>query len=197
MALFDLVAVDNFNFARSIQRADIGAEAIATVRSLDEKVEMEPWLQAILHDTNRTPHGPSEVVDILTHKVTVRGRTGLAAFILKGKSFPTVRPSHVSHQILRLPRIRDLSFAVLAAPGDVLDEVKEQFVAMATQYGWEYCFLDADDLARLFVAFGYICPRDGQRTTGGRCTCGYTPWTRTSNVLQQEALRELAATSSA
>ena len=133
MALFDLLAVDNFNLARSIQRSDVSAEALATVRTLDEKAELEPWLQAILHDTNRTPHGPSELVDILTHKVAVRGRTGLAAFILKGKSFPTVRPAHVSHQILRLPRIRDLSFAVLAAPGDILDEVKEQFIAMATQ----------------------------------------------------------------
>jgi superfamily II DNA or RNA helicase len=194
VALFDLVAVDNFGFARSIQRSDVSAAAIATVRTLDEKVEMEPWVQAILHDTNRTPHGPSEVVDILTHKVAVRGRTGLAAFILKGKSFPTVRPAHVGHQILRLPRILDLSYAVFAASGDVLDEVKEQFIATATQYGWDYCFLDADDLARLFVAFGFICPRDGQRTTGGRCQCGYTPSTRTSNILQQEALRELAAT---
>jgi superfamily II DNA or RNA helicase len=82
----------------------------------------------------------------------------------------------------------------MAASGDVLDEVKEQFVATATQYGWDYCFLDADDLARLFIAFGFICPRDGGRITAGRCSCGYTPQTRTSNVLQQDALAELLAT---
>ncbi|MGZ5120749.1 MAG: DEAD/DEAH box helicase family protein [Burkholderiales bacterium] len=161
---------------------------------MDEKMEIEPWVQAILHDTNRTPHGPSELVDILTHKVAVRGRIGLAAFILKGKSFPTVRPANVGHQILRLPRIRDLSFAVLGASGNVLDEVKEQFVATATQYQWDYCFLDAHDLSRLFIAFGFLCPRDGQRITTGRCACGYSPPTRTSNVLQQDALFELAGT---
>lgn len=68
MALFDLVAIDNFNFARSIQRSAVSPEAIATVRSLDEKSEMEPWLQGILHDTNRTPHAPSEVVDMIARR---------------------------------------------------------------------------------------------------------------------------------
>ena len=66
------------------------------------------------------PHGPSEIVDVLTQKLVVRGREGLAAFILKGKAFPTVRPAHVSHQIFRLERLRGLDFAILAASGNVL-----------------------------------------------------------------------------
>jgi len=81
---------------------------------------------------------------------------------------------------------------VLAASGNVLDEVKEQFVSTASRLKCDYCFLDAHDLARLFIAFGYLCPRDGERIRGGRCSCGYSPMTRTSNILQQEALRELA-----
>jgi superfamily II DNA or RNA helicase len=124
--------------------------------------------------------------------MTVSGKDGLAAFIIKGKSFPTVRPSHVSHQIFRLNRIPDLSFAILAAPGNVLDEVKEQFVHTAVTIGCDYAILDAHDLARIFVGYGYLCPRDGERILRGRCTCGYTPGTRTSNILQQEALRNLA-----
>jgi hypothetical protein len=142
------------------------------VKGLDETTELEPWIQSILHDTNRTPHGPSELVDILTHKMTVRGREGMGAFILKGRSYPTVRPKHVSHQIYRLERIADLSFAILAATGNVLDEVKEQFISTAARLGCQYGFMDAHDLARLFVAFGYLCPHDGERIRGGRCSCG-------------------------
>jgi superfamily II DNA or RNA helicase len=194
MALFNLLAVDNFETARAVSRRSIAGSAIATVRNLDEKEELEPWIQAILHDTNRTPHGPSEIVDILTQKLSVRGRPGLAAFILKGRSFPTVRPVHVSHQILRLERLQELSFAVLAASGNVMDEVKEHFVSMARRLQCDYAILDAHDLARLFIAFGFICPRDGERIRSGRCKCGYSPSTRTSNVLQQEALRELGTT---
>ncbi|MGD0537021.1 MAG: DEAD/DEAH box helicase family protein [Verrucomicrobiota bacterium] len=169
-------------------------DALATVRDLDEREEMEPWIQGILCDTNRTPHGPSEIVDILTHKLVVRGREGLAAFILKGRSFGTVRPAHVSHQIFRLERLEGLRFAIFAATGNVLDEVKGQFVSTAKRLGCHYCILDAHDLARLFIAFGFICPRDGERLRSGRCSCGYSPANITSNLLQQEALREIATT---
>lgn len=194
MALINLLAVDNFAAVRGIRPRDISDGALATVRNLHEADEMEPWLQAILFDTNNTPHGPSEIVDILTHKVTVKGREGLAAFILKGRSFATVRPADVAHQILRLDRIDGLDFAFLVASGNVLDEAKEHFLTTARRLGTEYCFMDCHDLARIFIAYGYICPRDGERIRGGRCSCGFSPANRTSNILQQAALYELRAT---
>jgi superfamily II DNA or RNA helicase len=194
MPLFNLLAVDNFNLVRGVKPRSVSDQALETVRNLHEVDEMEPWVQAILFDTNNTPHGPSEIVDILTHKVSVRGREGMAAFILKGRSFPTVRPTHVAHQIFRLERIEGLNFTFLATSGNVLDDVKEQFLSTAIRIGAHYCFLDCHDLARLFIAFGYICPRDGEKIRGGRCSCGYTPANRTSNILQQAALAELRAT---
>lgn len=194
MPLFNLLRIDSFREARGVPPASLSEAVIETVRSLDEKEEMEPWLQAILRDTNHTPHGPVEIVDLLTHKLVVKGHEGLAAFILKGRSFPTVRPKHASHQIFRLERLDGLDFAILAASGNVLDEVKEQFLSTSRRLGCDYCFMDAADLARIFVAFGFLCPRDGEKIRGGRCTCGYTPVNRTSNILQQEALRELAVT---
>lgn len=193
MALFNILAVDNFEAVRGVAPRNVSEEALQTVRALHETEEMEPWLQAILFDTNDTPHGPSEIVDILTHKVSVRGRVGVAAFILKGRSFPTVRPSHVGHQIFRLERLEGLDFAFFVASGNVLDDVKEQFLSTARRLGTDYCFMDCHDLARIFIAFGYICPRDGEKIRGGRCSCGFTPDNRTSNILQQAALSELNA----
>jgi superfamily II DNA or RNA helicase len=194
MALFNILAVDNFEAVRGVAPRTVSEEALLTVRALHEADEMEPWLQAILFDTNNTPHGPSEIVDILTHKVSVRGRVGIAAFILKGRSFPTVRPAHVAHQIFRLERIQGLEFNFFVASGNILDDVKEQFLSTSRRLGADYCFLDCHDLARLFIAFGYICPRDGEKIRGGRCSCGFTPDNRTSNILQQAALSELRAT---
>jgi hypothetical protein len=63
MALFNLLAVDNFELVRAVAPRTIAPAAITTVRSLDEKEEIEPWIQVILYDTNRTPHGPSEISD--------------------------------------------------------------------------------------------------------------------------------------
>jgi hypothetical protein len=161
------------------------------VKRLHEVEDMEEFLRAILSDHAATPHGPAELVDILTHRIEIDGRSGWGAFILKGRSFKTVRPSDVSHQIYRLEKIDALTLAVFAASGVVLDSVKEQFSSTCRRLDVVHCFMDADDLARLFWAYGFLCPKDGQRIRGGRCTCGYVPHGHRLNLLQVEALREL------
>ena len=182
---------DNFAAAKDVPAASIPAELITAVRLLDEREEFEPFVRSILSDSTETPHGPAEIADILTHKLTLDRETGMAAFVLKGKSFPTVRPKHVSHQIYRLEKIAGLRFAVLAASGHVLDSAKEEFCSTAERLSCRYAVLDAVDLARLFVAFGFLCPRDAYRIAAGRCGCGYSPPKRLLNVLQQDSLKAL------
>jgi len=111
------------------------SDLVQKVKELDEREEFEPWLRSILADGAQTPHGPAEIVDIFTHRVTANGRHGMAAFILKGKSFPTVKPVDVAHQIYRLKKIEGLEFALFAAPGIVLDAAKEQFCSTCEEIG--------------------------------------------------------------
>lgn len=183
---------DNFKAVKEFPPQSVISEVIEKVCNLDEREELEPFILSILSDTNETPHGPVEITDILTHKVSVNHQAGLSAFILKGKSFRTVRPTHVSHQIYRLEKINGLRYAVLAATGTILDQVKEQFVATSERLGLGYSIFDANDLARLFLAHGFFCPRDGNRITSGRCQCGYSPKKRILNPFQKQALIELS-----
>jgi superfamily II DNA or RNA helicase len=183
---------DNFREAKGFAAKSVTPDLVEAVRRLDEREEFEPFVRSILNDSNATPHGPAEIADVLTHKLTLFKDSGLAAFVLKGKSFPTVRPQHVSHQIYRLEKIAGLKFAVLAASGNVLDQAKEQFCSTAERLGCKHAILDAIDLARLFVAFGFLCPRDGRRIAAGRCACGYSPEKRILNVLQAESLQALS-----
>jgi hypothetical protein len=133
--LIPLEAFDNFCEVKDFPLAEIDddvlSELVSTMTRLDERSELEPMLRAILADGASTPHGPAEIVDIFTHRISVKGQHGMGAFILKGKSFPTVRPSDVSHQIYRLKKIEGLHFAVFAAPGIILDAAKEQFCTHA------------------------------------------------------------------
>ena len=189
-----LVRLEEFDRFRSVLRhapEEVDEVVLAAVRDLDERIELEPALRSILTDVGDTPHGPAEIVDILTHKLTLNRKSGVAAFIVKGKSFPKVRPPHVSHQIYLLEKIEDLSYAVFAASGVILDQAKEQFISTAARISKAYCLLDANDLGRLLIGFGFLCPRDGRRINAGRCTCGYSPKKRILNVLQEEALKEL------
>ena len=189
--LVKLEDFDHFRSALKYAPEEVDEVVLTSVRDLDERTEFEPVLRSILADVGDTPHGPVEIVDILTHKLTLNRKAGVAAFILKGKSFPKVRPSHVSHQIYRLEKIEDLSYAVFAATGVILDQAKEQFISTATRVSEAYSLLDAHDIARLLIGFGFLCPRDGRRINAGRCTCGYSPRRRILNILQEETLKEL------
>ena len=189
-----LVRLEEFDRFRSVLRhapERVDEVVLASVGNLDERTELEPVLRSILTDVGDTPHGPAEIVDVLTHKLTLNRKSGIAAFILKGKSFPKVRPQQVSHQIYRLEKVENLSYAVFVASGVILDQAKEQFISTASRVCEAYCLVDAHDLGRLLIGFGFLCPRDGRRIAGGRCTCGYSPKKRILNVLQEETLREL------
>ncbi len=189
--LIEFVDVKEFEAAGEISGRDISDAVLDTVAALDEREELEPYIQTILADSNQTPHGPAEIVDILTHKVTINRRPAFAAFVLKGKSFKTVRPADVSHQIYRLEKIDGLDYAVFATVGNVLDAVKEQFVSTAERLGVAYSILDATDLGRLLIAYGFVCPRDGSKLVAGRCDCGFVAKHKSLNILQRESLKEL------
>lgn len=189
--LVPIEAFDNFKNVKEVSEIDISLPVLETVRRLDERDEFEPFLRCILGDVESTPHGPAELVDIYTHKLSLKGEFGMGAFILKGKSFPTVRPANVSHQIYRLKKIDGLSFAIFASPGIILDAAKEQFCATCNEANIRYAIFSTIELARLFVAYGFICPRDGSLISAGRCKCGYSPQNRILNLLQREALEEL------
>lgn len=190
--LLTLDAIESFREVRAYPASVITTELLKAVKELDERQELEPFLRSILTDVGDTPHGPVEIVDILTHKLIYRGDPVLSAFILKGRSFPTVRPKHLAHQIYRLEKIDGLRLAVLAYSGTALDAVKEQFCSTAHRLGCPHLIVDAVELARLFVAYGFLCPRDASRISAGRCKCGYSPTHRILNVLQDETLRELS-----
>lgn len=190
--LLRLDDVDSFEPVKAFPSRSVSDVVVATVRNLDEREEMEPFIRSILTDVGETPHGPAEIADILTPKMIYRREPQLAAFVLKGKSFSTVRPKDISHQVYRLEKIAGLRFAVLAYSGTILDAAKEQFCSTAERLSCSYLILDAVELARLFLAFGFLCPRDGRKIAAGRCKCGYSPARRILNVLQQESLRELA-----
>ena len=90
---------DNFRLMRDVKVDDLASAVRDVMCLIDEREEMEPFLRLILADDAQTPHGPAELVDIFTRKLSLNGEHGMAAFILKEKSFKTVRPSDVAHQI--------------------------------------------------------------------------------------------------
>ena len=153
--------IDEFSEVKAIPDAAISEEILTNTRNLDEKSEMERFVREILFDPNETPHGPTEIADILTSHVHVRGDKRLAAFILKGKSFKRVSSRDVTHQFAKLRQIPELRLMVFGAVGNVQDDAQRDFVQAAIDAGCDYLIIDAQDWARLFIAYEKICPKNG------------------------------------
>ena len=145
----------------SIPNGAVCDAIISNIRKLDEKDEVERFLQEILFDPNETPHGPTEIADILTCNIHVRGKAVLTAAVLKGKAWPKVRSKDITHQFAKLRQIPQLGLMILGAVGDLQDDAIRDFVQTAEDAGTDYMILDAQGLARLFIAYDKICPQDG------------------------------------
>ena len=149
-------------------------EILTNVALLNEKTQLEPWVQEILRSHDQTPHGPTEIADILSTRVTVGGRPTYTAFILKGKSFQKVRAKDVTHQITRLRRLEGLELSVFAAVGDIQDDVYDEFIHQARELGCDYLVVTKFDLARLLTAYDKICGEDGLPFENSVCPNGHS-----------------------
>jgi len=185
---------DQFVSLSEFSRNKVSDKLIGAVRRFHEAEELEELVLRNLNDPNRTPHGPAEIVDIMTLQLSHRQSTGVAGFILKGRSFKRITPAEISHQIFRLRRITDLKFAVFGHTGNLLDEAREEFIHTAKDLGVDYTIIDATDFARLAVIQGVLCPRDALKIKNGRCLCGYRVSGDHLNILQRDALIQLQIT---
>lgn len=158
--LIKLQDLDQFRDAVKVREDAITRAVLQGVRHLDERQNLEPMLREVLADPTQTPHGPTEIADILT-KVRVRGEQQLAAFVVKGRSFAKVRAQDIGHQIIRLRTLPDLGVMSLVAVGDIQDSARRDFIQVAKDADCDYLIIDRVDVARLLLAYEKVCPSDG------------------------------------
>ena len=153
--------IDEFSEVKAIPDDSINETILSNIRNLDEKSEIERFVREILYDPNETPHGPTEIADILTSHVHIRGDKRLTAVVLKGKSFQRVSSRKVTHQFAKLRQVPGLGLMIFGAVGNIQDDAQRDFMQIAIDAGCDYLIIDAQDWARLFIAYEKICPKDG------------------------------------
>ena len=172
--LLRISEIHEFAEVGRIPEAAITDEILSNVTILDERTQLGPWIEDIVHSHDQTPHGPTEIADIISTRVTVGGRPACTALILKGKSLQKVRARDVAHQITRLRRLEGLDLAVFAAVGDIQDDVYDEFIHQARELGCDYLVVTKFDLARLLIAYDKICGEDGLPFEEGVCPNGHS-----------------------
>lgn len=171
--LIEVHEIDEFQRIRDISETTITKQKLAGIRDLDEEKELEPLIQEILYDPDKTPHGPTEIVDILT-TVHVNGEGRIAAFVLKGKSAKNVTSKIVTHQFAKARQVPNIDLLVLVATGNIQDDAKRDFFQSAQDAGCDYLIINAQNCWRLLVAYGKVCPKDGSPwNEHGLCKYGH------------------------
>jgi hypothetical protein len=148
-----LLLRDIFSFRKVGEVTQISEEQIAFVKKLRE-TEIELKIREILHDQNLTTHSPAENVDVYTLKLYVNNENDLrdAGMILKGKGFPKVNLKVVAPNILKAMDL-PIHIVFLIHTGILDDVAREKFINQCNLAKKMYCIVDAEDLARLLIAY--------------------------------------------
>ena len=83
--------IEEFSEVKAVPDASVNDVILTSIRALDEEKELERFVREILYDPNSTPHGPTEIADILTTHCHIKGSKRLAAFVLKRNMSMKVR----------------------------------------------------------------------------------------------------------
>ena len=168
-----ITEIDEFAETGRIPKAAITEEIIANVAKLDEKTQLEVWIQEIIHSHDETPHGPTEIADIIA-TISVGGKPTCTAFVLKGKGTQRVSSRLVAHQFLKLNQLTELELIVLVAVGDIQDDARRDFQSTAKAIGCNHIIISNSVLARLLIAYDKICGQDGLPFANEVCPNGHS-----------------------
>jgi hypothetical protein len=131
-------------------------EAITAIISMSED-EIDQRIRRILKDVNETKHSPVEIVDVLTQFLHVNNADDLrlAGFITKGESFGRVHLKDIGHQILKAC-LSPIKTVFLVHVAHIDDEAICYFIEECESKQKNYCVVDRNELARLFVAYNVL-----------------------------------------
>ena len=170
--LLPLEKLDAFKDSKYVRPQVIPEAVLQKVKKLSEKAHIEPFLRQILIQPYSTPHGPTELADILC-TTPIEGRHSLAAFVIKGKSFEQITDKHVAHQFVKATSIPLLQLIVFVAVGDIQDSAIRCLAQEAQNKGCDFLIVDRVELSRLLISYGKIYPYDGRILSQQRCECGF------------------------
>lgn len=151
-----LLLSDIFSFREALKIKEPTCESIAKVISMTED-EIERRIREILKDANLTAHSPVELADILTLNLFVNNPEDLrlSGFIIKGRSFKKVHLNTIAGQLLQVSHSPiDIVFLVHVHPID--DRALRYFIQECESKQKNYCIINRNDLARIFMAYNMI-----------------------------------------
>lgn len=148
-----LLLSDVYSFREVLKANEPNHEFVAVVTSMVED-EIERRIRRILKDPNLTSHSPVELADVLTLNLFVNNPDDLrlSGFIIKGQSFGVVHLNTIAGQLLQVSH-SPVEIVFLVHIPKIDDRALRYFIQECESKQKNYCVIDRNDLARLFIAY--------------------------------------------
>jgi hypothetical protein len=148
-----LLLRDVYSFREVLKVNKPNHESVTTITSMCED-EIESKIREILKDANLTSHSPVELADVLTLNLFVNNPDDLrlSGFIIKGTSFGIIHLKTIAHQLLPLS-YSPVEIIFLVHIPSIDDRALQYFIKQCESKQKNYCVVDRNDLARLFIAY--------------------------------------------
>jgi hypothetical protein len=148
-----LVLSDVYSFRNVEEIKENSHEAATAIMSMIED-EISTRIRQILKDVNITSHSPVELADVLTQKLCVNNPDDLrlSGFIIKGQSFGRIHLKEIAGQVLQVC-LSPVQIVFLVHVPPIDDKALRLFIEECESKQKNYCVVDRNDLARLFMAY--------------------------------------------
>ncbi len=144
---------DIYSFREVLEVDEPTQESVTAITQMSED-EIKSRIRDILRDANVTSHSPVELADVLTLNLFVNNPddTRLSGFIIKGQSFKVVHLKTIADQLLQVSH-SPIEIVFLVHIPSIDDRALEYFIRECESRQKNYCVIDRNDLARLFLAY--------------------------------------------
>jgi len=151
-----LVLGDVYSLREAVKVDKPSYESITNVTSMSEDY-IEKRLREILKDANLTAHSPVELADVLTLHLFVNNPDDLrlSGFIIKGQSFGSIHLNTIAGQLLQVSH-SPVEIVFLIHVPSIDDRALQYFIQECESKQKNYCIIDRNDLARIFMAYKMI-----------------------------------------
>jgi len=148
-----LLLSDVYSFREVLNVNEPNHESVTAIISMSED-EIESRIRKILKDANLTSHSPVELADVLTLNLFVNNPDDLrlSGFIIKGQSFGVIHLNTIAGQLLQVSH-SPVEIVFLVHIPSIDDRALRYFIQECESKQKNYCVVDRNDIARLFIAY--------------------------------------------
>ncbi|MCS7365358.1 MAG: hypothetical protein NDF54_07980 [archaeon GB-1867-035] len=146
-----------FSFRKVRQIRSVTEEEMLRVSLMDENT-IERLIREILSESEATPHGPTELADILSLNILINNEHDLrnAAFIIKGRSYKRVKLKDIAVNLIKAVNIASINIIFLVYVGVIDDQALKHFIELCEKNRKMYCIINCQSLTKLFKAYNKL-----------------------------------------